>query len=130
MNRQLIRCVSWYLVFAMFLIGIAPKVDAGISPSEALAIPGFDRVADLQKVQKFIEMKMVKERLGKLGFSQDEVQSKLSQLSDEQLHQFSQKLDDFKVAGDDALGVIIALLVIAILIVILLKITGHRVVVT
>ena len=128
MSRQFIRCVSWYLVVAMFLIGIAPKVEAGISPSEALAIPGYDRVADLQTIQKVTEMKMVRERLGKLGFTQDEVQSRLSQLSDEQLHQFSQKLDDFKIAGD-GLGVVVTLLVIAILVVILLHITGHKVII-
>jgi hypothetical protein len=74
-------------------------------------------------------MKAVKERLSQLGFSHDEIQSKLSQLSDQQIHQIALQLDDLKV-GQDALGVIIALLVIAILIVVLLKLTGHKVIVT
>ena len=34
-----------------------------------------------------------------------------------------------KVAGDDGLGIIIALLIIAILVVLLLQLTGHKVIV-
>jgi hypothetical protein len=32
------KTAGWYLIFAMFLIGIAPKVDAGLAPSELIAM--------------------------------------------------------------------------------------------
>jgi len=128
MRIPLMKHLSWYLIIAMFIIGIAPKADAGLAPSEIIAMSQVDRTADLGKIQKVLEMKMVRERLEKLGFAQDEIQSKLSSLSDQQMHNLALQLDDVKVGGD--LGIVIALLVIAILVVLLIQLTGHRVVVT
>jgi hypothetical protein len=129
MRMPFMKHITWYLIMAMFIIGIAPKADAGFAPSEIIALSQVERTADLQKIQNILEMKAVKERLSQLGFTNDEIQSKLSQFSDQQIHQIALQLDDLKV-GQDALGVIIALLVIAILIVVLLKLTGHKVIVT
>jgi urease accessory protein UreE len=64
------------------------------------------------------------------GLTQDEVQKRLTQLSDRQIHQIALQLDDLKIGQDDVLAVIIALLFIAILVVVLLKLTGHKVIVT
>jgi hypothetical protein len=128
MRIPLFKQIAWYLVGAMFIIGIAPKVEAGFSPS-AMVNAEFNRDADLAKVRQTIETKMVRERLEKLGFTQDEIASRLGQLSDRQLHQLAQNLDDIKVGGD-GLGIVIALLVIAILVVLLLHLTGHKVIVT
>jgi hypothetical protein len=127
MRIPFFKQVAWYLVGAMFIIGIAPKVEAGFSPSTMIN-GDFDRDADMAKVRQVIETKMVSDRLEKLGFTQDEIASRLSQLSDRQLHQVAQNLDDIKVGGD-GLGIVIALLVIAILVVLLLHLTGHKVIV-
>ncbi|MBI5050899.1 MAG: PA2779 family protein [Nitrospirae bacterium] len=124
------KYLTLYLVIAMFVIGIAPKADAGIAPSEIIAISQADRAADLGKIQKVLEMKMVRERLEKLGFAQDEIQNKLSSLSDQQMHNLALQIDKIKVGGDGGLGIVIALLVIAILVVLLIQLTGHKVVVT
>ena len=129
MRIPLMRQISWYLIAAMFIIGIAPKVEAGLAPSELVAMPQIDRAADIDKIQRVIEDKMVSERLAKLGFTQEEIQSRMDNLSDHQIHNLASQIDEIKVGGD-ALGVIIALLVIAILVVLLLHLTGHRVIVT
>lgn len=122
--------IAWYLVFAMLIIGIAPKVEAGFAPSEAITLAQVDRTADMDRIQKVIETKMIKDRLERFGFTQEEINNRLSQLSDQQVHQLALQLDDLKVGKGDALGIIIALLVIAILVIIILQLTGHRVVVT
>jgi len=124
-----IKQISWYLVVAMFIIGIAPRVEAGFAPSEIIPYAQVDRNSDIDKIQKIIETKAVSTRLLQLGFTTEEVKNRLAQLSDHQLHQVASQLDDLK-AGGDVLGVIIALLVIAILVVILLNLTGHKVVIT
>jgi len=129
MRIPLMKHLSWYLIVAMFIIGIAPKVEAGIAPSEIIVLSQVDRAADLGKIQKVLETKMVKDRLEQLGFTQDEIQSKLGGLSDQQMHQLALQIDDIK-AGGDGLGIVIALLVIAILVVLLIQLTGHKVVVT
>lgn len=72
---------------------------------------------------------MVKERIANLGFTHDEIQSRLSDLNDQQLHKLALQLDSLKVGGDDGLGIIIALLIIAILVVLLIRLTGHKVII-
>ena len=123
------KWITWYLVVAMFVIGITPRVFAGFSPSEVIGLSPADRSSDLQKIQKFLEMKMVGERLKDFGFTPDEIQSRLNQLSDPQVHQLAMQIDNLKVGGNDALGILIALLVIAILVVILVWLLGHRIVI-
>jgi hypothetical protein len=129
MKIPFLRQVSWYLIIIFFIIGIAPKVDAGISPSELIVMSQVDRTADLEKIQKIIETKMVRERLEKFGFTQEEIQNRLNNLSDQQIHKLALQIDDIKV-GSDGLGILIAILVIAILVVLLLQLTGHKVIVT
>ena len=130
MSIPFMKQISWYLVVAMFIIGIAPRVDAGFSPSEIIALSQTDRAADITKIQKVLELKAVSERLTQLGLAQEEIKNRLDQLSDQQIHQAALQLDDLKVGQGDALGIIIALLVIAILLVILLNLTGRKVFIT
>lgn len=128
MRIPLMKQVAWYLVVAMFVIGVAPRVEAGFSPSEIIALSKAERTVDLQKIQQVLEQKMVGDRLAQLGLTQDEIASRLTQLSDQQVHELALKLDDLKVGGD-GLGIVIALLVIAILVVILLQLTGHKIII-
>jgi hypothetical protein len=128
MSVPFMKQMAWYLIFAMFIIGIAPKAEAGFSPSEIISLSRTDRAADMETIQKAIEIKMVKERLQKLGFTQEEINNRLSQLSDQQIHKVAVQLDQLKVGGD-GLGIVIAILIIAILVVVLIMLTGHRVIV-
>jgi hypothetical protein len=120
--------IAWCLVFTMFIVGIAPGVEAGMVPSDVIN-QTMSRAEDIDTIQKVIESKLIRERLEKLGFTADEVQLRLERLNDQQLHQLAQSLDDVKVAGDGGLGIIIGLLVIAILVVLLLQLTGHKVII-
>jgi len=123
---SIVKYISWHLVVAMFVIGITPRVYAGFSPSEVMDLSPINRASDLQKIQKVLEIKMISERLEQLGLTSDEVQARLDQLNDDQIHQFALELDELKVGGD-GLGVVIALLVIAILVVILIYLLGHKI---
>ncbi|HLA00056.1 MAG TPA: PA2779 family protein [Thermodesulfovibrionales bacterium] len=129
MNIPFMRHVAWYLVIAMFIIGIAPRVDAGLVESEITPLMQVDRTTELEKIQNFLETKAVSKRLGQFGYSQEEVQNRLTQLSDQQIHQIATKLDDLKIGGDGA-GVVIAILVVVILVIVILQLTGHKVIVT
>ena len=130
MQIPLMKHISWYMIIAMFIIGIAPRVDAGLAPSEIIALAQLERGADIEKIQKVIEVKAISERLKQFGLTQDEVQARLTQMSDHQIHQVALQIDSLKVGQSDALFVIIAILVIAILVVVLLKVTGHKVIIT
>ncbi len=123
------KCLVSYLVFAMFIIGIAPRVEAAFSPSEVLTLSQAERTQDTETIRTALENKVVAQRLSDLGYSAEEIASRLSELTDAQMHSFAQKLDDLKVGGD-GLGIVIAILVIILLIVLILSISGRKVVVT
>ena len=122
------KYVVWYLVVAMFVIGIAPRLEAAFTPSETLVLSPSVRAADVEKIQAALELKLVQQRLQDLGFSTDEITARLSQLTDEQIHSIAARLDDLKVGGD-GLGIVIAILVIIVLVIVIIQLTGHKVVV-
>lgn len=130
MKLPYIKEITWFLIIMMSILSIVPRVEAGFVPSEIIALTQTERNADLEKIQKVLEIKAISERLKKFGFTKEEIQMRLEQLSDQQIHQMALKLDELKVGQDDVLGVIIALLVIAILVVVLLNLTGHKVIIT
>lgn len=125
MKMPLTRYVSWYLIFAMFLIGIAPKVDAGLAPSELIAMSQTDRNADLEKIRQVLEMKMVGERLKQLGFTRAEIQTRLNSISDQQLHKFALQLDDLRVGADGGAGIAIVVLLIVVIFLMIMLLTSH-----
>ena len=117
-----------YLACAMFVIGIAPRLEASYSASETLAPAFLTRAMDVEKIRTALEQKLVRQRLQDLGFSTDEISTRLSELTDGQIHYFATRLDDLKVGGDGFAFVIVVLLIIA-LILLIVQLTGHRVVV-
>jgi hypothetical protein len=125
--KRLKKTLVWYLIGAMFVIGVTPNCFAGISPSEVMALSQTERPQDLLKLQKFLETKMVRERLKDLGFIPEEVQMKLGNLSDQQIHHMAVHLDEMKVAGD-GVGIFIAVFLIAVLVVLIIYATGHKIV--
>lgn len=124
--RKMVAC---YLILAMFIIGITPRVYAGFSPSEAVSILNFDRSSDLERIRKVLEMKMVRERLKDFGFTPNEIEKKINQLSDQQIHQLAVQLDELRVGGNGWAWVLVILILIAIGIIVYFYMTGHRVVI-
>jgi hypothetical protein len=129
MKSSWMKMISCYLVVAMFVLGITPRLYAGFSPSEAISILTFDRSSDLEKIRKVLEMKMVRERLKNFGFTPNEIEKKLSQLEDQQIHQLALSLDELKVGSDGWAWVVVILVLIAIGVIVYFYLTGHRVVI-
>jgi len=128
MKMRRMKWLACYLSVAVLFMGIIPRVYAGFSPSELLPMP-LDKASDLERVQKVLEMKIVKEKLKAFGLTEDEVTKRLSHLNDDQLHQLALHLDELKTGGDTATAIIIILLV-AILVGVILYLSGHRISVT
>ena len=129
MKKTFMQYVTWYLVGAMFVIGIAPRVYAGFSPSEVVGFSPTDRGSDLAKIQNAIETKMIGERLKQIGLTPDEIQKKLSQLSDQQIHRLALQLDELKVGGDAGWTVLVIVLVLAAIAVLVIYLSGHEIVI-
>ncbi len=124
------RAIVCYLVMVMFVIGIAPRVEAAFAPSQTLRLVVVDRTDDLKRVQTVLETRVVQQRLQDLGFTYEEINARLSEMSDQQIHSIAQKIDDLKV-GKDGLGIVIAVLVIIVLVIVIINLTsGNKVVLT
>ena len=120
-----------YLIIAMFVIGITPRVEAAFAPSGPMALTPSDRAADLDKIRNLLEMKVVAQRLQDLGYTAEEIKGKLSEMTDAQIHSIAQKIDDLKVGQENAFVIIAAILVIVVAIIVLYNLlTGHKVTVT
>ncbi len=129
MMTSMRRGITFCLLFSMLLFSAVPRVEGGLVGSELLGMTQAERAADIQKLQRLLESEIVGKRLEALGFTAEEIKGKLHSLSDEDLHRFAVEADQLRVAGDSGLGIIVSLLVIAILVVLLLQLTGHRVVI-
>lgn len=129
MRIQSMRLVAKCLVIAMLAISIVPRVEAGISPSEIIGPPQTDILADQGKIQKIIEMKVIRNKLEKFGFTQQEVRARLDQLNEQQIHRLALNIDDLRV-GSGGVGVAIAIILACILVVLLLQISGHKIIIT
>ncbi|HEY4484895.1 MAG TPA: PA2779 family protein [Nitrospiria bacterium] len=125
--------IIWTLVVTTFFLGFTPPpASSALLPTSALMdtpLAGPERAASLKKIQAQLESKLVYQRLSDFGLSQAEILERLNRLSDDQVHQFASQLDSLQPGGD-ALGAVVVLLVIAILVVVLIQLTGHKVIIT
>jgi hypothetical protein len=120
------KVVSVYLIIALFFIGMVPRVEGGFIPSRPST---GERARDFAIIQKALEMKVIAQTLGKMGYTKNEIQSRLAAMSDRQIHEFASRIDDIRTGGD-GVGAVVGVLVIIILVVVLLHLTGHRVIIT
>jgi hypothetical protein len=108
------------MAVALFVIGFVEKSYAGFSPSEVITLSPSERTVDLEKIRAALETKVFTEKLTQLGYSKDEIQSRLDQLSDQQLHKVALKIDQLKVGGDDRNVLIIIIVLLAVLVLLLI----------
>ena len=101
---------------------------AGLGSSQTASEEIIKREEDLAKVQRVLESKELQEKLKAYGLTKEEVEQKLSQLSDEQIHMLA-KASDRVLAGGDGIGLAIGILVVAILLVILLKLLNKEIII-
>ena len=119
------RTITLYLIVATFIMTLPAQGWAMFIPSVGTASV---READMSKIQRALESTMIKQRLADFGLSSEEVKTRLNTLSDEQIHQFAGNLDSLQ-AGADGVDALIFLLLVAIVVVLILQLTGHKVIV-
>ncbi|MEK6599039.1 MAG: PA2779 family protein [Deltaproteobacteria bacterium] len=121
------KTVALYLAFVFLLIGSVPRNSWAyfVESQQALS---FSREADINKIQRVLESKMVSQRLSEFGLSMNEINSKLTKLSDADVHQFASQMDSLMPGGDAGVTIIL-LLVITILTLVIIQMTGHKIVI-
>jgi hypothetical protein len=82
------------------------------------------READLEKIQKFLESKLVQHKLFQLGLSREQIEERLHQLDNEQIHQIASQIDSLEAGGDSAAIWIIVLILLGVIVFLVLELTG------
>lgn len=94
---------------------------AMLAPAQGAAAaggPAYDRAADLKTVRAALESKIVRERLKALGMTDKEIESRLSRLSDQHVHQVAKDINTLNPGGfiSSILGLVIMVLLIVFLV--------------
>lgn len=113
--------VAFGLATYLMLIWVSPAV-AGMMdsrPSGSLEAVSA-RAVEIEKIQRALENRIVADKLTAYGVAPEEVQGKLGQMTDEQIHLLAQASDNALVGGD-GIGVVIGVLVIILLVIVILK---------
>lgn len=119
--NHLMQRITMFLVLIMSMMAFVPNVDASFVPTSQSSSVEL-RAQDMSSVQNTLENKVVKERLATLGYSQDEINTRLGLLSDGELHSLASQLGSLD-AGGGALGLVIVIMVIVILGLVIYKMT-------
>ena len=123
----LFKHTALVMVAVMTILGMVPRVDAAFIPSST----SLDReisAKDMETVRQFLEQKAVKNRLEALGYSSEEIQVRLSSLSDEEIHQLAGNINTLTTGGNGT-GLVIGLLVIIVLILVIMKLLNKQVII-
>ena len=90
---------------------LAPADLSVAAPSNSLS-----RTADLKTIQASLESKLVRQRLADFKLTPEQVNQRMSRLTDAQVHQVAMQVRTLNPGGDGGLGIIVGLLVIGILV--------------
>jgi hypothetical protein len=124
-KKSLFKILAGYLAIATVLLSIPAQGWAMFIPAGGAAAI---RKADMAAIQKTVESTVVKQRLMDYGLSPDEAMARVNTLSDAQVHQFAAQLNSLQ-AGADGVDALIFILLVAIIVVLILELSGHRVIV-
>lgn len=117
------QALALYLAVAVIILSFPTPGWAMLVPAEREAL----RSADLATVQTALESSVVRQRLMDFGLTADEAVARLEKLSDDQIHQLAANLDAVQ-AGGSVLGDVLVIALIVLIVVVILEMTGHRVV--
>ena len=127
--RKTMLNVKFVSVLALWMCLLSiPPTNAFAMPSESIAAVSLPSVrqAQIDNIMFVLSRPDVRAHLVLAGIDQKALEAKLSQLNDKDLASVAQKTQTIK-AGGDALGLIVVLLVIAILVVLLMKLSNRTV---
>jgi len=126
---------SWYfrqialvLAFTILALGSIPAKSMAFVVGTEAAVSEHSREADIARIQRVLESKLVADRLAQAGLTEDEINGKMTRLSDEEVHSFASQLESV-YPGGDGLGIVIALLIIVILVMVILKMADRKIII-
>ena len=128
------RKTSWFAVVALAmavltgaLASVQGVAQAGVIPSSVSGAA--TRAEDLEKIQAFLENKVVVQKLVDYGVSPEEALAKVGAMDAGELHRLAALTDRAAVGADDGLSFLIGLAVLVLLVVIILKLLNKEIII-
>jgi len=116
--------LAGWLLFLNSVPAVGGLVESKSATEDLMTV---DREEDIKKIQRVLESKIVQEKLKAYGLSKEEVEKKLSEMDDQQIHMLAKASEKVLAGGD--LGLVIGVLLVAILLVILLKLLNKEIII-
>ena len=106
------------LILAVALLPVTQaQTQAMLAPASTLkTAPQLDREQDVKFIQATLESKLLKQRLQALGLSDNEIQTRLSNLSDAEVHQLASQIRSVHPAGNVLVGVLVVVVLVLLII--------------
>jgi hypothetical protein len=108
------RIVAIMLAVAL-ISATSGRVEASLAPAR-LQAENQSRASDLQTVQTFLEQKEVRDHLAKLNMSASDIETRLGNLSDQELHQVAMKIQFENPGRDGAVGILVVVILVLLII--------------
>lgn len=107
--RKLTRILAMPLAAAMFFnLAVLPAAQAAMVPTDEV-IDQSSAASDRERVKAFLERDDVKRQMEALGVDPQDAAARVASLSDPEINQIVNKLDELP-AGQDAIGVVLGVL--------------------
>lgn len=126
-RQRYFRLVALILALGVFALGSLPREGLAYVVEAQGPLNTATRKADMGRVQRVLEEKLVQERLQSLGLSTGEARARLDKLADEELHSFAKNLDSIYPGGD--VTSLLVILLIVLLVMVWLKLEGKRIII-
>jgi Family of unknown function (DUF6627) len=123
----------------LYLVAALLAVSTFAGPAEAMFLPAAPhqeisgaasasavRAADIAKIERALESKVVRQKLLDYGLSPEQAMPRVSMLSDEQIKQLATHSESLQAGGDGG-DIIVGLIVVALLVVVLVYLLQHRI---
>ncbi len=109
----MIRMIGLLALVGSGVVLFASSAGAAVAPSRFRVET--KREKSMLRVRRLLQQEQVRDRLGSLGMNRDEIEDRLENLEDAELEVLADRLDSIAV-GRGSVGIVIAVLVIAALV--------------
>lgn len=113
------RTRAWIIFVMSLLLSHLPNVaaaevlmTAGQMVPTSVLVADLNRVQAQEKIQNFLDQKQIQEKLAARCLSADEISVRLASLSDAEMKQLAQQMDQAQYGGDILVAILLVVLII------------------
>jgi hypothetical protein len=112
-----IQSLALFLILSVTAVtSLQISAEAMLAPASAVSGGEVNRAADIATIQKTLESKIIRQKLHAMGLSDPEIDTRLSRLSDQQVHQLASQIRAVHPAGDAVVYILVVVILVLLVI--------------